>query len=168
MQMPGTPWLTALALALAASLLVACNDKRSSPWGTAGDPAAAPSAPAATTQSPASPAAPAAAPPAPAAAPPAAAPPAAAPPAAAAAPAPTAAAPVGPGLSAEVMLRRLTGATDKICACPDLACADAISAALQREDGQLAGLPSSTEAEALKAQASRMNGCLQKLGRPAR
>jgi len=165
MQMPGTPWLTALALA--ASLLVACNDKRSSPWGTAGDPAAAPSAPTATTQPPASPGAPAAAPPPPAAAPPAAAPTAVTP-APAAAPAPTAAAPVGPGLSAEVMLRRLTGATDKICACPDLACADAISTALQREDGQLAGLPSSTEAESLKAQAVRMNGCLQKLGRPAR
>jgi hypothetical protein len=132
-------WIAALALAV--SLLAGCGDKKDR------SPAPAPAAPAAPS--------PQAAPAAPAPAPAGGSQPAAP------------AAPAGPEVSAAEAVRRLTELADKICACPDRACADATHATFQQENARMAarmrGQPAPAEVAALQEQARRFSACVQKL-----
>jgi hypothetical protein len=145
--------MTSLAvLALAASLLAGCNQKKDPPPAPA--PAAAPNA-----GSPAQPPVPA---PAPAPAP---APTAPSTPTPAPAQAPKEAA--GPKVSSADAIRRLAQLADKICACADRACAEATYTAFQDENRSLAtrlsAPPTPAEAAAMQGQAQRFSGCLQRL-----
>jgi hypothetical protein len=142
-------WIAALALVLAASLAGGCNQKDRSPAPAAAPASEAP-APAAAlaSEAPAPVAAPAAAP-------------------ASEAPAPAAPAAAGPEIPAADSLRQITGMVDKVCACPDRACADVANAELAEQNRKLAGRPRAkpTQAEvvAMQAQAKRLSGCVQRL-----
>jgi hypothetical protein len=153
--MSRTSWIAALALA--ASLLAGCDPKKSSPAPAADPKSGSPTQPQPPPAPPALPTpAPTPAQPEQPPAPPTPAQPESQPPAAPAQPA-------GPGMSAAEAVRKLTALADRVCSCADRACADAATAAAQKEDGQLAGLPSSADTAAMKAQSKRLFGCQQKL-----
>ena len=91
----------------------------------------------------------------------------AAPPGASGAPAPAAPASTAPPITSAETIRRLTDVADQICACKDRACAEAAYAALQAENQKLAGraraTPTQAEADAMRAQAQRLSGCINQL-----
>ena len=144
--MSRTSWIAALALA--ASLLAGCDSKKSSPAPAAEPQAGSPAQPTppqpTPTPTPAQPQpTPTPAQPTPAT--------------------PAQPQPAGPGMSSAEAIRKLTSLADRVCACADRACVDAATAAAAQEDGQLAGMPSSAETAAMKAQAKRLFDCQQKL-----
>ncbi|HSK04228.1 MAG TPA: hypothetical protein VK932_23405 [Kofleriaceae bacterium] len=82
-------------------------------------------------------------------------------------PTPAPAAATGPEIPAAESLRRIIDVVDKVCACPDRACADTANAELAEQNRKLAGRPhgkpTPAEAEAMQAQAKRLAGCVQRL-----
>jgi len=67
-------------------------------------------------------------------------------------------------IPASEALRRITELADKICACPDRACAEAARVALEQENRKQAERPrekpTPAEADAMRGQAKRISDCV--------